>query len=163
MDTIIEIDNTLLDESLCKINKFFKNKKNISQAILNGIINFAKNYVEIYECNLLLNDIFNSKVTELIEIFKNSTYIIELINDNTITPDSLASMKPHELNPDKYKHIIEKKAYEHSQKKQKGTSIFSCKKCKQSNCDVVQRQTRSADEPATTFVTCLECNFSFRF
>lgn len=35
---------------------------------------------------------------------------------------------------------------------------FKCGKCKQRNCSYYQQQTRGADEPMTTFVTCLTCN-----
>ncbi len=38
------------------------------------------------------------------------------------------------------------------------TDIFKCGKCKQRKCSYYQMQTRSADEPMTTFVTCLVCD-----
>ena len=37
------------------------------------------------------------------------------------------------------------------------TSSFKCGRCKKSNCTYNQLQTRSADEPMTTFVLCMEC------
>ena len=73
------------------------------------------------------------------------------------------NLKPQELNPARYHTIIERKTYESKKKKQKGTTTFCCKKCKNNNCDVTRKQTRAADEPATTIVTCLECGFTFRF
>lgn len=39
-------------------------------------------------------------------------------------------------------------------------SEFKCKKCKSDKTHVAQAQTRSADEPMTTFVTCMECGSS---
>lgn len=38
------------------------------------------------------------------------------------------------------------------------TDAFECGKCKQRKCRYYQKQTRSADEPMTTFVTCTNCN-----
>ncbi|GAA5996999.1 hypothetical protein JCM5350_001474 [Sporobolomyces pararoseus] len=38
------------------------------------------------------------------------------------------------------------------------TDAFQCGKCKERRCMYYQMQTRSADEPMTTFVTCLNCN-----
>lgn len=38
------------------------------------------------------------------------------------------------------------------------TDMFFCRRCKQRKCTYYQMQTRSADEPMTTFVTCLNCN-----
>lgn len=37
------------------------------------------------------------------------------------------------------------------------TDQFQCGKCKQRKCTYYQMQTRSADEPMTTFVTCTNC------
>ena len=44
-----------------------------------------------------------------------------------------------------------------------GTSMFKCNKCKLNNCTYFQMQTRSADEPMTTFVSCLNCENRWRF
>jgi transcription elongation factor S-II len=46
-----------------------------------------------------------------------------------------------------------------------GASIYLyCSVCKKkSKCDYYQMQTRSADEPMTTFVTCLECDKRWKF
>ena len=41
------------------------------------------------------------------------------------------------------------------------SNVYRCKKCKKNKCQVTQRQTRSADEPATTFVKCIECDYEF--
>jgi DNA-directed RNA polymerase subunit M/transcription elongation factor TFIIS len=37
------------------------------------------------------------------------------------------------------------------------TDNFKCRKCKSTRCSYYQLQTRSADEPMTTFVTCINC------
>ena len=41
---------------------------------------------------------------------------------------------------------------------QEGTDMFRCGKCKKRNCTYYQMQTRSADEPMTSFITCLSCS-----
>lgn len=43
------------------------------------------------------------------------------------------------------------------------TDQFKCGKCKQRKTKYFQMQTRSADEPMTTFVTCLVCNNRWKF
>ena len=43
------------------------------------------------------------------------------------------------------------------------TDQFQCGKCKQRKCTYYQMQTRSADEPMTTFVTCIVCNNRWKF
>ena len=41
--------------------------------------------------------------------------------------------------------------------------LFTCSKCKKNNTTYYQLQTRSADEPMTTFVSCLDCMKRWRF
>ena len=41
--------------------------------------------------------------------------------------------------------------------------IFKCKKCKSNKTEYSQMQTRSADEPMTTFVTCKNCGNRWKF
>lgn len=43
------------------------------------------------------------------------------------------------------------------------TDAFQCARCKQRKCRYRQAQTRSADEPMTTFVTCTVCNNRWKF
>lgn len=47
--------------------------------------------------------------------------------------------------------------------KQATTNMFRCHKCKKRECTYYQLQTRSADEPMTTFVQCTNCNNRWRF
>lgn len=43
------------------------------------------------------------------------------------------------------------------------TDLLKCAKCKKRNCTYNQVQTRSADEPMTTFVLCNECGNRWKF
>ncbi|KAG8380999.1 hypothetical protein BUALT_Bualt06G0075200 [Buddleja alternifolia] len=43
------------------------------------------------------------------------------------------------------------------------THEFTCGRCKKKECTYYQMQTRSADEPMTTFVTCVNCNNHWKF
>ncbi|KZV98902.1 transcription elongation factor [Exidia glandulosa HHB12029] len=43
------------------------------------------------------------------------------------------------------------------------TTAFQCSRCKQWKTRYRQAQTRSADEPMTTFVTCVNCNNRWKF
>jgi transcription elongation factor S-II len=61
---------------------------------------------------------------------------------------------------------IKKKALcecERGQTRQASTDQFKCGKCGQRKCTYYQMQTRSADEPMTTFVTCVNCNNRWKF
>lgn len=43
------------------------------------------------------------------------------------------------------------------------TDMFKCGKCQGRKCTYFQMQTRSADEPMTTFVTCVNCGNHWKF
>merc|ERR1711933_168763 len=52
-------------------------------------------------------------------------------------------------------------ALKHGQ--QRICGMFTCGKCKGTRTTYFQMQTRSSDEPMTTFVTCLTCNNRWKF
>jgi DNA-directed RNA polymerase subunit M/transcription elongation factor TFIIS len=69
------------------------------------------------------------------------------------------------------KDLRDQRGFEHMQNveacvqgdaKVEGSSMFTCRSCKKSNCKYYQMQTRSADEPMTTFITCLHCNAKWK-
>ena len=86
-----------------------------------------------------------------------------------ITPDELISASPEELASDAKKEenqrIREKKLFDSapSSVKRATTDQFQCGKCRQRKCTYYQMQTRSADEPMTTFVQCTNCNNAWKF
>ena len=78
-----------------------------------------------------------------------------------IKSQEIAFMTHQEICPEKWKKLIEDKKVRDKQKYEPNieasTDNFTCNKCKSKKCTYYQLQTRSADEPMTTFVTCLEC------
>lgn len=86
-----------------------------------------------------------------------------------ITSDILLELTAEELASDIQKEetakIREKKLFDSapSSAKQATTDQFQCAKCKERKCTYYQMQTRSADEPMTTFVSCLNCNNRWKF
>ena len=71
-------------------------------------------------------------------------------------------MTHQEMNNDKWKEIIDKKMKidknKYETRMEASTDTFTCRKCKSKECTYYQMQTRAADEPMTTFVTCINCN-----
>jgi transcription elongation factor S-II len=73
----------------------------------------------------------------------------------------IAFMTHQEMSPIKWQKLIEDKKIRdetrYDPKLEASTDNFTCRKCKSKECSYYQLQTRSADEPMTTFVTCLDC------
>jgi len=113
---------------------------------------YKKNYMKVYG-NIKLN--------------KNADFVLGKIKYGLWEPQNILSMKPQLLYPDLWEELLLKNAKKLSmigkEMNQQGTDIFRCGKCKKNNCTYFQMQTRSADEPMTTFVTCLECGKRWKF
>ena len=90
-----------------------------------------------------------------------SAELIEQLKSGELTPQTLAFMTHQELNPNRWSKLIEQKikrdASKFTMNVQASTDMFTCKKCRSKKCTYYELQTRSADEPATIFVTCLDC------
>jgi hypothetical protein len=84
-----------------------------------------------------------------------------------ITLEAFAELSAIDLNPRRWKARIEAQIEKdkHLYTNAGAASIYLyCSGCKKkSKCDYYQLQTRSADEPMTTFVTCLECDRHWKF
>jgi transcription elongation factor S-II len=87
--------------------------------------------------------------------------LLEQIKNREIKPENVAFMTHQELNPEHWKEYIERKIKRDSSKYttniEASTDMFTCKKCKSKKCTYYELQTRSADEPTTVFITCLDC------
>lgn len=83
------------------------------------------------------------------------------IQNKMIDVEKLMHMNHHELNPERWKIPLEKKikrdTLKYERKMEAATDTFTCRKCKSKECNYYQMQTRSADEPMTTFVSCINC------
>ena len=153
---------TLRKETKKSLSKIFNN--DISNLIEKGIYNFSEEYSENQGTPFLIEQIYNEKSIELVCHFENSKNknIVDAIKKKKIDAVKVATLKPQELNPDKYEKITKKKELEeYSKNNQASTDIFKCSKCKKRRCSISEKQTRAGDEPATTFVKCLECGHSW--
>jgi transcription elongation factor S-II len=131
-----------------------------------GIYNFA-----IKEANQhkIIKKWNNKKFTQLYidrlrAIFinlKNNPTLLEQIKNNEVKSHMVAFMTHQEMNPEHWRVLIEQKIKRDVSKFtnniEASTDMFTCKKCRSKKCTYYELQTRSADEPATIFVTCLDC------
>lgn len=134
---------------------------NLEKGIFNYAIKEANNkkIVKKWE-NKAFSQIYVDKLRTIYMNLKNPE-LLQNIRNGEIVPQSIAFMTHQELNPARWKILIEQKikrdASKFTNNIQASTDMFTCKKCKSKRCTYYELQTRSADEPATIFVTCLDC------
>ncbi|CAG7874234.1 transcription elongation factor TFIIS [Brassica rapa] len=86
-----------------------------------------------------------------------------------VSPEKLITLSGEEMASDKRKQetnqIKEKFLFdcERGQAPKASTDQFKCGRCGQRKCTYYQMQTRSADEPMTTYVTCVNCDNHWKF
>ena len=87
--------------------------------------------------------------------------LIEMVNDGNIKSHEIAFMTHQEMAPDRWEELIKEKSIRDKNKFEQNieamTDSFTCRKCKSKKCSYIQMQCRSADEPMTLFITCLDC------
>lgn len=91
---------------------------------------------------------------------------LQKIIDGEVLPHEIVFLKNQELFPERWESVIEetKKLITSMfyQDTLEFTDQFKCSKCKERKCTYYQLQTRSADEPMTTFVTCHNCKHKWK-
>jgi len=147
-----------------KLDVYLKNEKN-SLNLEKGIFNYAikeadqRKVVKKWD-NPFFVEIYISHLRSIITNLNKE--ILEQINEGILKPHKVAFMTHHELLPEKWSSLIEAKSKRDKNKFEvnmsAATDVFTCRKCRGNKCTYYQMQTRSADEPMTTFVTCLECS-----
>lgn len=76
-----------------------------------------------------------------------------------VTTEALADGTQQQQWRQEYKQILAQKLKKRRRTKK---GIFECPSCHEKNTDHYEQQTRSADEPATIFIECFDCNKHFR-
>jgi transcription elongation factor S-II len=116
--------------------------------------------------NILYKNIYINKIRSLYTNLVKNNYVknnrlLQRVNSREFTPEKLVSMSPNELFPENWKELIDEKYRRdkilYETKKEAMTDQFKCGKCSSRETCYFEMQTRSADEPMTIFITCLNC------
>ena len=146
-----------------KLNEKFDNEKT-SLNLEKGIFNYALKEAEQRKIvkkwdNKFFVQIYLSHLKSILNNLNDKW--IETINNGEIQAHKLAFMTHQELNHDRWAEMIDIKSKRDKNKFETNiaasTDTFTCRKCKNNKCTYYQMQTRSADEPMTTYIFCLSC------
>jgi len=151
-NVIAKIDNVLANE---------KNSRNLEKGIYNYALKEAdqRKIVKKWD-NPQFVTIYVNHLRSIMNNLNNKN-ILDQINDGSIQSHTVAFMTHQELRPERWDELIKQKSVKDMHKFESNieasTDTFTCRKCKSKKCTFMGVQTRSADEPTTIFVTCLDC------
>jgi DNA-directed RNA polymerase subunit M/transcription elongation factor TFIIS len=91
----------------------------------------------------------------------DNKHIHTLLKKKNMTWEKIIDMPYYKLEPKQWQPIMDEKIMKEQIRRNlleaQVTEQFFCYKCKKRRCTYFELQTRSADEPMTIFITCLEC------
>ena len=142
--------------------------------ILYYAINQCKNSaIDVDWANKIFANTYRDKSISIYENIRTDGYVqnkhnwAEKLKSGEVDSKTFVDMPVEETCPSRWKDALDKiieteiKLYS---KNMTASIYLFCSRCKKkSKCDYYQMQTRSADEPMTTFVTCLECDKEWKF
>ena len=148
-----------------QLNKFLSDEKN-STNLEKGIYNFAlkeattRKVIKKWD-NPYFVQIYKDRLWSIYSNLKKNTSLIENVKNGNIKAHTIAFMTHQEMDVERWRTLIDAKIKRDKHKFEStieaATDTFTCRKCHKNQCTYYQMQTRSADEPMTTFVQCIPC------
>jgi len=158
-------DSELFREKIIKaFYKIVQNNvkaRNIEKSIYNKTIDesIEKTIIKKWD-NYLFVQLYLNRLKYVYFILNNDE-IVEKIKNGEIKAFEIAYITHQQLYPEKWNSQIEERRArienKYFPKIEASTDMYTCRKCKNNQCTYYQIQTRGADEPMTTFVTCITC------
>lgn len=141
--------------------------RNIEKQLYNSTITVAKDKCIIRKWdNPVFNKLYVSKIRSFYSNINKLSYIQnpdfkdKILNGEIKVPD-INKLSVYDIYPDNWSELLDKKIkrdkLKYEMKTQAMTDQFKCRKCSSRSCSYYEVQTRSADEPMTQFISCLEC------
>lgn len=143
--------------------------RNAEKGIYNCAIAFAKSKnIPVTWENASFRSVYTGFYTKVYSslVGKHGVSILKRLWNRELKSFELASATAEILNPDVYKEILEinrEKEMKKAEFQDAQEGAFTCRKCGSNRTQYYQLQTRSADEPMTTFVSCTKCGARWKF
>lgn len=178
MDHLSKYNN--IDDIYRKKIVDFMNKEidsiNISRKIEKSVYNYTintskKKRIKKKWDNPIFKNLYLSKIRSIYSNIKSDSYIKNKdfknkILSNEIDVENIANISMYDIFPDIWKDLINEKIkrekLKYELKPEAMTNAFKCRKCNSRSCAYYEVQTRSADEPMTQFINCLDCGNRWR-
>jgi transcription elongation factor S-II len=161
--TCIMFNNIILDDKICR-----QMEKDIYNSCLkysneNGIIKSWD--------NIVFKKLYVSRIRSIYSNLKSDSYLgNKNFKDKIVSGDidykNISTVSKYDTYPEVWTELLsklaEKDKLKYSLKPEAMTDMFKCRKCGSRSCSYYEFQTRSADEPMTQFITCLDCNNNWK-
>jgi transcription elongation factor S-II len=114
---------------------------------------------------------YKIRARKILSNFDGSSYVgntelFTLFKEGTIDFKGLSIMNTYELFPSRWRDQFEKQQIREKKQlegnRNMATDQFLCTRCWKRECTYYEMQTRSADEPMTIFITCVNCGKHWR-
>ena len=159
-------------ELLNKLIQEEKLSRLIEQSVYNTTIQYSiENNIKKTWSNNIFKSLYMSKIRSLYTNIKSDSYLqntnfINKIKNKEIDPKKITSLSNYDIFPEVWEELLkknsEKDKLKYELKPEAMTDMFKCRKCGSRSCSYYEFQTRSADEPMTQFITCLDCNNNWK-
>lgn len=88
------------------------------------------------------------------------------LSEHEFAPHEVARMRPENVFPERWQQALDiqlqRDKYINTARPAAMTDQFRCGRCKKRECAYQELQTRSCDEPASLFISCLNCGHRWR-
>jgi DNA-directed RNA polymerase subunit M/transcription elongation factor TFIIS/Pyruvate/2-oxoacid:ferredoxin oxidoreductase gamma subunit len=115
--------------------------------------------------------LYKMHARHIVSNFNPNSYVdnkelFERFQQGEVTFEDIAKMDTYELFPSRWKEQFEQQQIREKRQlegnRSMATDMFLCTRCHKRECTYYEMQTRSADEPMTIFITCLNCSKHWR-
>jgi DNA-directed RNA polymerase subunit M/transcription elongation factor TFIIS len=159
-----------------KLNSLLNDEK-LSNKIENSIYNYTIEQSKIKGIDTNIENKFFKRiyVNKFITLYNNldeNSYIknksfLKRTLENEYDIENIAFLTPQEINKEHWKKYLDRQMANDdflcSRTTGIKTSEYKCNRCKQNECTYQLLQIRSADEPMTTVINCLNCGHKWSF
>lgn len=167
------ISENNLNNTNLSLNEINKLTSDIEKGIYNKTIEKAnqKNLIKKWD-NAIFRELYKNFTIQVYSNLKSDSYIgnerlFKRLIDNEFKGYEIATMEHSRSFPEIWKPLLDEKTtrdrYLYEVNKEMASTSYTCGKCHKNECTYYQLQTRSADEPMTTFITCLNCYHRWKF
>ena len=166
---------TIRNKSSQLFNNILNNdtkSRQIEKDIYNSCLKYSSenNIIKNWD-NVIFKSIYISRIRSIYSNLKSDSYLKnqnfkdKILNDE-IDSKKISSLSNYDIYPevweDLLKNLAEKDKLKYDLKPEAMTDMFKCRKCGSRSCSYYEFQTRSADEPMTQFITCLDCKNNWK-